>query len=54
MSAQLLDVLKAERVRVIAEMARLAEQDPPAHGSWNSYLADLQGAIAAIEAGATS
>jgi len=46
----LLDVLKAERARVIADMARLAEQDPPAHGSWNGYLADLHGAISAIEA----
>ena len=54
MSARLLDVLKAERIRVITEMARLAEQEPPAHGSWIGYLADLQGAIAAIEAEAAA
>jgi hypothetical protein len=49
MSAHLLELLTAERTRVIAEMARLAEQDPPGHGSWNGYLADLHGAISAIE-----
>lgn len=50
MSAPLLDRLRAARTRVIAEMARLAEQDPPAHGSWIGYLADLQGAISAVKA----
>jgi len=49
MSAQLLQVLLAERTRIVAEMARLAEQDPPAHGSWTGHLADLQGAISAVE-----
>ena len=50
MTARLLELLTAERRRVIAEMARLAEQDPPGHGSWVSYLADLHTAITAIEA----
>jgi hypothetical protein len=54
MTARLLKLVKAERARVISEMARLAEQEPPGHGSWNSYLADVQGAIAAIEAAAES
>ena len=50
MSALLLEVLKAECTRVIAEMVCLAEQEPPGHGSWTSYLADLHAAIGAVEA----
>ena len=52
MTAHLLELLKAERARVVTQMAHLAEQDPPGHGSWIGYLADLQNTIDAVEAAA--
>ena len=52
MTAHLLELLKAERARVVTQMAHLAEHEPAAHGSWIGYLADLQNTIDAVEAAA--
>ncbi len=52
MTAHLLELLKAERARVVTQMAHLAEHEPAAHGSWIGYLADLQNTIDADEAAA--
>ncbi len=45
-----LDRLKTLRHQTVTDMAAGAEETPPREGSWLALLAQLQAAIAAVEA----